>query len=66
MLCLKITADYKSDDDEDDAIIQSIENSANERIVVRLNESFVNYKQIQCLLDPKSYINNNISTYLHI
>ncbi|KAF8721706.1 hypothetical protein HU200_022879 [Digitaria exilis] len=51
--------DYECDD-EDYAVIKSIVDSPEKKIIVRVNESFVTYSNIKCLLHPKLLINGDV------
>ncbi|CAN6338798.1 unnamed protein product [Urochloa humidicola] len=46
--------------EEDDAIIESVNGSQDEHIVVRIEDAFVTYYNFKCLLNPTRYLNGDV------
>jgi len=59
---LKLT-DYICDE-EDTAIIESITNSDDKRIVVRVGDSFVSFFHFKCLLSSTDQIYDDVSSII--
>ena len=53
-------ADYICNE-EDDAIIKSISGYDDERLVVRVDDTFVTFESFKCLLSPYEYLNGDVS-----
>jgi hypothetical protein len=54
-------ADYVCDN-EDEAIITSIGHPAEDHVLVRVDDVFVDYKTFKCLLRRQAYVYGDVST----